>query len=40
MTRANREKRRRVFWISILVGMIASALIAGIIYLVHRGPGP
>lgn len=40
MTRANREKRRRIFWWSVVVGLIVSALIAGIIYLIHRGPRP
>ena len=40
MTRANREKRRRVFWWSVVVGVVVSALIGGIIYLVHRGPHP
>lgn len=40
MTRANREKRRKIFWASLLVGIIAAALIAGIIWLIHRGPRP
>jgi hypothetical protein len=40
MTRANREKRRRVFWWAVLVGIVASALVAGVIYLAHRGPRP
>ena len=40
MTRANREKRKRFFWWSVLVGIVASALVAGIIWLVNRGPQP
>jgi hypothetical protein len=40
MTRANRHKRRRVFWYSIVVGVVVSALIGCIIYLIERGPRP
>ena len=40
MTRANRLKRRRVFWWSIVVGIGISAVIGGIIYIVNRGPHP
>lgn len=40
MTRANREKRRRVFWWAVAVGILASGLVAGIIFLINRGPQP
>jgi hypothetical protein len=40
MTRANRVKRRRIFWWAVLVGFVVSAIIAAIIYLVQRGPRP
>ena len=40
MTRANREKRKRFFWWSVFVGVLASALVAGIIWLVNSGPRP
>jgi hypothetical protein len=40
MTRANREKRKRIFWYSVVVGIAVSALVGAIIYLVHRGPQP
>jgi hypothetical protein len=40
MTRANREKRRRVFWWSVAIGILFSALIGAIIYLIERGPRP
>jgi glycerol uptake facilitator-like aquaporin len=40
MTRANRHKRRRVFWWAFGIGLIVSALIAGVIYFVNRGPQP
>lgn len=40
MTRANRHKRRRVFWWSIAVGIVVSALVGSVIYLVNRGPHP
>ena len=39
MGRANREKRTRVFWASVIVGLVFSAIIAVILYLVNRrGP--
>jgi hypothetical protein len=40
MTRANREKRRRLFWCAVIVGILASALVAGLIFLINQGPGP
>ena len=40
MTRANRVKRRRIFWWAVLVGLAVSALIGLIIYLIERGPRP
>ncbi|MBX3747630.1 MAG: hypothetical protein KF833_20165 [Verrucomicrobiae bacterium] len=36
MTRANRNKRRRVFRWAIVVGLFASALIASILWLFNR----
>ena len=40
MTRANREKRRRFFWWSVLVGIIMAALAGAIIYWTNLGPRP
>ena len=40
MTRANRLKRRKVFWISLVIGFIAAFTIGGIIWVVNRGPRP
>lgn len=40
MTRANREKRRRVFWYSVAIGLVVSALTALVIYWVNLGPRP
>lgn len=40
MTRANRHKRRKVFWVSVVVGILAGALIAGLMFLLNRGPQP
>ena len=40
MTRANREKRKKVFWWSVLVGILVSAMIGAIIWLANRGPQP
>jgi hypothetical protein len=40
MTRANRVKRRRVFWWAVAVGVITSVLVAGIIWMVNSGPRP
>ena len=39
MTRSNRAKRRRVFWCAVVVGILVSALIGGLIYLLNRRPG-
>ncbi|MCC6234556.1 MAG: hypothetical protein IT580_18070 [Verrucomicrobiales bacterium] len=36
MTRANREKRKRVFRWSIVVGLLAAAGIGGVLWLVNR----
>jgi hypothetical protein len=38
MTRANRHKRRRVFWYSVAVGAVVAALAGGIIYWINSGP--
>jgi type VI protein secretion system component VasF len=40
MTRANREKRRRFFWWSVLVGILVSAAVAAVIWLANSGPRP
>jgi uncharacterized membrane protein YdcZ (DUF606 family) len=40
MTRANREKRRRIFWWAVIVGILASAFVAALILLINRGPRP
>ena len=40
MTRANRHKRRRVFWYSVVVGILVAALAGAIIYFVNLGPRP
>jgi hypothetical protein len=40
MTRANRHKRRRLFWCAVIVGIVVSALVGGIIYFANRGPHP
>ncbi len=40
MTRANRNKRRRVFWYSVAVGLVVAALAGGVIYWVNLGPRP
>ena len=39
MTRSNRDKRRRLFWYSLAIGLVVSAAIAGIIILMNRVPG-
>ena len=39
MTRANRDKRRRLFWYSLAIGLVVSAVIAGVIILTNRVPG-
>lgn len=36
MTRANREKRKRVFRWSLIVGLLASCAFAGILWLLNR----
>ena len=39
MGRANRQKRVRIFWASVIVGLILSLLFAGILYMLNRrGP--
>lgn len=40
MTRANREKRKRIFWWSVLIGIIVSAMIGAVLWLANRGPQP
>jgi hypothetical protein len=40
MTRANRQKRKKMFWWAVLVGIFASAAAAGIVWLANRGPQP
>ena len=40
MTRANRHKRRRVFWISFAFGLVVAALAGAVIYWVNLGPRP
>jgi hypothetical protein len=40
MTRANRQKRKLYFWCAVLVGIFAAGLVAGVIWLVNRGPQP
>lgn len=40
MTRANREKRRRIFFWSIFVGILVSSAMAAIVYFWNRGPRP
>ena len=40
MTRANREKRKLYFWCAVLVGLFAASLVAGVIWLINRGPQP
>ena len=36
MTRANREKRRRVFRWSLLVGLVAAGLMGSLLWLLNR----
>lgn len=36
MTRANRRKRKRVFWWSVVIGILFSGLFAGILWLINR----
>ncbi len=40
MTRANREKRRRVFWYSVVIGVFLAALAGLVVYLANLGPRP
>ena len=40
MTRANRDKRRRLFWYAVAVGILAGAAVAGVLFLVNQGPRP
>ena len=40
MTRANRHKRRRVFWYAVAVGIVVGAAVAGVLFLVNQGPRP
>jgi glycerol uptake facilitator-like aquaporin len=40
MTRANREKRRRVFWYAVGIGTLVAAITGGLIYWVNLGPRP
>jgi hypothetical protein len=40
MTRANRNKRRRVFWYSVVVGIVVAAGAGTIIYWMNLGPRP
>ena len=40
MTRANREKRRRVFWYSLVFGILVAALAGAVIYWANLGPRP
>lgn len=40
MTRANRNKRRRVFWYAVAVGFLMAAVMAGALFLMNQGPRP
>jgi hypothetical protein len=40
MTRANRHKRRRFFWYSVVIGIFVAGIIGGLIYWVNLGPRP
>lgn len=40
MTRANRIKRRRVFWYAVVVGILVAAATAGVMFLANWGPRP
>jgi hypothetical protein len=40
MTRANRAKRKRFFWWSLVVGVVVSALVGALIWIVNSGPRP
>jgi hypothetical protein len=40
MSRANREKRKKIFFWSVAVGLFAAGVVAGIMWLAQRGPQP
>lgn len=40
MTRANRQKRKVLFWYSVVIGILVSAAAAAIIYFANLGPQP
>ena len=40
MTRANREKRKKIFFWSVVIGIFFAAAMGGIIWLTNRGPRP
>lgn len=40
MSRANREKQKKIFWISIVVGILTAAGIGLLIWFVNRTPVP
>ncbi len=40
MTRANREKRRRIFLISLVVGVLVAGLMGATLYYLHAGARP
>ena len=40
MTRANRNKRRRYFWYSFVIGIVVAAAAGVIIYWTNLGPRP
>ncbi len=40
MTRANREKRKRIFWVSILIGLLVAGMMGTALYLLNATPRP
>jgi hypothetical protein len=40
MTRANRHKRRRIFWYTLVIGIFVAGIIGGLIYWTNLGPRP
>ena len=40
MTRANREKRKKILRWSLLIGVLAAGAMAVILFLIHRTPRP
>ena len=40
MSRANRQKRKTIFYWSLLIGILASALLGGAIWLINSSPRP